>query len=192
MHKLQGHSDSPLTAKGREQASYLGKKLKDVHFDAVFSSDLGRARQTAELITLSKKIAVQTTKALRERGFGDQEGLTFEEHRNKIKTLLEKFETLSDKEKHTFKFHKDQESDEELALRLITYLREISVAYAGKTVLTVSHGGIIRAFLIHIAYGTRSELDFSSVKNTACIVLACDGVDFFIKDISGVQKVPLT
>lgn len=191
-HRIQGHKDSPLTQKGREQASFLGEKLKNVHFDAVFSSDLGRARQTAELITLSKKMAIQTTQALRERSFGPNEGMSFEKHHESLKKLLEKFERLTDREKHRFKFAKTQESDQELAQRLSTYLREIAVAYAGKTVLVVSHGGIIRAFLIDIGYGTFSELSYGSVKNTACIVIEADGTDFFLKEVSRVEKVSLT
>jgi len=187
-HRIQGHKDSPLTEKGRQQASMLGSNLENVHFDAVFSSDLGRARETAELITLSKKIAVETTLALRERSFGEHEGKTFDKHYADTKDLIDTFERLTDEKKFTFKFAPDQESDEELARRLSTYLREISVAYAGKTVLAVSHGGIIRAFLVGLGYGTWTELSYGAVKNTACVVLQCDGTEFVIKEVMGVEK----
>lgn len=186
--RLQGHGDSSLTEKGRSQARFLGKKLAKIQFDAVYSSDLGRARETAELIILSKKLAVQTTLALRERSFGDHEGMTVDHHRELIRELLEKFETLTDEEKYRFKYNNYQESDQELAGRLATYLREISVTNSGKTVLMVSHGGIIRAFLIVLGFGAYSELDYGAVKNSSFIKLECDGTDFFIRQVDGVEK----
>lgn len=190
--RLQGHKNSNLTEKGKQQARELGEYLKNIHFDAAFSSDLGRARETAELITLSKKIAVQTTQSLRERSFGPQEGMLFEEANRKVQHLLDRFEKLTDEEKYRFKFAEDQESDEELARRLATYLREIAVAHPGKTVLAVSHGGIIRSFLVGMGYGTYKELSLGAVKNTACVTLKCDGIDFFVTAVKGIEKNPLT
>ena len=67
---IQGHSDSPLTAQGITQAKELAKKLKNVKFDLIFSSDLLRAKRTAEIIALEHKLFVQTSKLLRERDFG--------------------------------------------------------------------------------------------------------------------------
>lgn len=67
---VQGHTDIPLTKKGKRQARQLAKKLSRINFNAVFSSDLLRAKQTAQLIALEKKIAVKTTQALREETDG--------------------------------------------------------------------------------------------------------------------------
>ncbi|MBI3069752.1 MAG: histidine phosphatase family protein, partial [Candidatus Levybacteria bacterium] len=62
-------------------------------------------------------------------------------------------------------------------MRFITFLREISVAYAGKTLLIVTHGAMIRILLIHLGVGSYD--DFIAIPNTAYIKLASDGVDFF-------------
>ena len=59
---------------GKDHAKNLAKELLDVHFDAVFSSDLTRTRQTAEILALERKLAVETTELLRERTFGKLEG----------------------------------------------------------------------------------------------------------------------
>src|SRR3989344_5835107 len=74
---LQGHGDSPLTYLGVKQAEQIRDELKSIHFDAIFSSDLLRAKRTAEIVALERKIAVKTTQALRERDFGHFEGKPF-------------------------------------------------------------------------------------------------------------------
>ena len=85
---IQGHSDIPLNKKGEIQAKQLGEKLKDIHFEAVFSSDLVRAKRTAEIMVLEKKLAVITTKALRERLFGRYEGKQVTELRRILGELV--------------------------------------------------------------------------------------------------------
>lgn len=75
-HRMQGWSDTPLTAAGVEVATQLGKGLKDVPFTAVYSSDSGRARETAKLVLAaagqSKPIIEEPS--LRETCFGSFEG----------------------------------------------------------------------------------------------------------------------
>ena len=67
---LQGHTDIDLNKTGIKQAKELAKKLRRIKFAISFSSDLLRARRTAEIIATEKKIAVKTTTTLRERKFG--------------------------------------------------------------------------------------------------------------------------
>lgn len=71
---LQGQKDSNLTEKGKEEAERLAKKFKDTPFDAIFSSDLLRAKRTAEILAVEHNLAIQTNKLLRERHFGRLEG----------------------------------------------------------------------------------------------------------------------
>ncbi|MBI2196766.1 histidine phosphatase family protein [Candidatus Daviesbacteria bacterium] len=177
----QGQTDIPLNSEGIKQAQTLGESLKNIKFNAMFSSDLIRAKRTAEIIALERKLAIKTTEALRERWYGEQEG--------KNEQLLQKYykawATLSRKERAAFKPFPDYETNEELISRLIIFLREIAVAYPGKTILIVSHGGIIRAFLNHLS--EEIYLD-GAISNMAYIKLESDGVDFFIKEMKGVKK----
>ncbi len=187
---LQGHSDFPLTEIGVREAKEFGKKFARVNFAAAFSSDLLRAKRTAELILLEKKIAVQTSKRLKERSFGRFEGRPFEEFGNKLRDLFDKYETLSEDKRFKFKFTKEGESDEELAIRMITFLREVAVAYAGKTVLVVSHGGVMRAFLKRLGFNFAGLNKFKGrmqIGNLGYVKLDSDGVDFFIKEIEGIN-----
>lgn len=181
--RIQGQTDSPLTDAGKKQAKELGKIFQDIHFDAVFSSDLLRAKRTAEIITMEKQLEVITTRVLRERAFGQFEGAQINELRE-IDKILEKF---SDEEKFSRSGHPDIETDEKLIERFITFIREVGVGYAGKKVLVVTHGGILRALLIHLGFATYQTLQWGGIKNTAYIELDTDGVDFFIRNTHGIS-----
>src|SRR3989338_844655 len=94
---MQGFTvDSPLTKKGQEQAEKIGKELSHIHFDEVFSSDLTRAKRTAEIITLERKLAIKTTEALREQCYGKYEGQPYDVIQSELKELLEEYERLND------------------------------------------------------------------------------------------------
>ena len=188
---IQGQTDSPLTKLGEKQARERGNNLSHINFDAVYSSDLLRAKRTAEIILLEKKLAVSTTKALRERAFGRFEGKTFEEYGHLLQKELEELRLLDEKSQFSHKLHPDIESDEEIVGRFITFLREVSIANTGKTVLVVSHGGIMRAFLIHLGWGTARDIDFGSIHNLAYAKVECDGVEFAVKETEGIEKVKL-
>ena len=72
--RFQGHSDIPLNAKGIAQAVSLKASLSKISFSAALSSDLSRARQTAELILQSRSLPIIESPALRERNAGALEG----------------------------------------------------------------------------------------------------------------------
>jgi len=185
--RMQGQKDSPLTDLGIKQAKELGKKFKNIHFDAVFSSDLLRAKRTAEIVVAEKKLAIITTKLLRERNFGQYEGYNWEKFYEKFNQSLKKYKKLTEDEYFRHKLE-GVESDEEVVGRFITFIREIAVGYLGKQVMLVSHGGLIRVLLIHLGFGTRKELISGSVKNTAYVYFLSDGTDFIIKEVYGIEK----
>jgi len=173
---IQGHSDIPLNKKGEIQAKDLSKKLSHVKFAAVFSSDLIRARRTAEIIILEKKLAVATTKTLRERLFGRFEG----KHMNELRKILGEL-ILFSKEKQKKLELSDVENDEEIMRRFIPFIREVAVAYQGKSVLMVSHGGLIRAFLDRIGFKMPNYSE-KPMKNAGYLIVKSDGVEFIVKE----------
>lgn len=76
-HRAQGWADSPLVEKGVEVASNLGTGLKDIHFTSAYSSDSGRAIETANLVlkySEQSKLKLEKRKDLRELNFGIFEG----------------------------------------------------------------------------------------------------------------------
>lgn len=179
---IQGQTDSPLTDEGIKQAKVLSKKLNKVKFDLVFSSDLMRAKRTAEIIIAEQKLEIATSKLLRERHFGRLEGKPVQT----LRAFDDLFTKLEHEEIFSYKSSPDVESDEEIVTRLVTFLREAAISHPGKKILVVSHGGIMRAFLIKL--GVTNYKDPIFVGNAGYIKLETDGVDFFVKDIKGVQK----
>jgi glucosyl-3-phosphoglycerate phosphatase len=83
-HRFQGHSDVPLDATGHEQARRTARYLAALHPDAIYSSDLVRAAETAEHLARLTGLPVQLDKDLRERGGGSWEGLTDQEIRTQF------------------------------------------------------------------------------------------------------------
>lgn len=181
---FQGQTDIPLNKKGEEQARAVAKKFLKIKFDAVFSSDLVRAKRTAEIIALEKKIAIKTTKLLRERDFGSFEGRHLKEVLKELKTDIKNLRrTISLKAKEL-----GVESDEEIMIRFLSFLREIAIAWRGKKVLVVTHGSVLRIFLLKLGFVTPEENDLLEIKNLAIIKVKSDGVDFFIEKTWGVEK----
>ncbi len=185
----QGWMDSPLTQDGISQAHELRGTLGDQKFDAIFSSDLLRAHRTAEIFNIDRQLAIQTSKALRERSAGAYEGRPKSEYNTDLRLLIEKRGELSEEEWRKFKITDDAESEEEFVQRFILSLRELSVAYAGKRVLVVTHGGSIRTVLIHLGYAPRKKIPKGSFGNCGYVTLQCDGIDFFIQEVVGLKTV---
>ena len=82
--RVQGHSDRPLNANGEAQARALADKLRDDRIDAVYASDLARARDTAAPVAEAHGLEVELLPGLREKDFGTWEGLLDTEIRERF------------------------------------------------------------------------------------------------------------
>lgn len=181
---IQGQMDIPLNATGEQQAKDAAQKLKHIKFDLAFSSDLLRAKRTTEIIALEHKLAVETTEILRERHFGELQ----EKPSEMLQTHFKLMQAMADEERKNHVFATGVESDAMVISRVITFLRETAIAYPGKTILVGTHGGILRMMLVHLGYYSYAEADRSRVKNTAHLILETDGVEFFVKEMVGLEK----
>jgi broad specificity phosphatase PhoE len=132
--RVQGHSDTPLNDTGRAQARALGAELADEAIDAIYSSDLRRAQETARLIADPRGLDVIALSDLRERHFGTWEGLTDEE-------IFARFPEARDGP------WGDGETKEAMVARVLDALRRIAETHPEGGVLVVSHGGPLRAVL---------------------------------------------
>ncbi len=185
-----GVKGAPLTNEGKKQARKRAEDLKHVKFDAIFSADVARAMQTAEIIKLERKLAIQTTNIIHERLSYMLLGKTFTETEKEIRKTLEE---LDEKAKMAYKPEGQDEmrneSINENATRMLTFLREIAVTYEGKTVLVVNHANNMKAILLHLGFATFDEISpKGTIENIAYIVLESDGVDFFVKETKGIHK----
>lgn len=144
--RIQGHTPTELNAEGRRQAAELAEHLRSQHFAALWSSDLPRASQTAEILGQTLGLPVQTTDALRERSFGRYEGAGSEEIRAVRTSLgLDQTGDLAD-----WTGMPGIESNEVLWARIADKLRSLSGMYPGKDVLVVTHGGVIARAIFRV------------------------------------------
>ncbi len=185
---IQGWHDSPLTKRGIQQAQETAKNLKKVQFNQVFSSDLLRAQRTAEIIAADHDLTIKTTRMLREVAMGPFEGKKADYFRQSLRKSLDYRASLPNDEQMEYRPHPEIESFGETASRTLTFLRQTALAYLGKNVLIVSHSAVIRATLVKLGFGTNQELPFGSVKNGAHVRLDSDGIEFFVKEVNGVEK----
>lgn len=77
--RIQGHTDTPLNEQGRHEARQLAIKLQDIAFDCLYTSDLSRARETAEIVLAGRTTPLIVTSQLRETHMGEAEGMTIDE-----------------------------------------------------------------------------------------------------------------
>jgi len=77
--RAQGHTDISLDPTGLDQAAKLGRYFSDISIDRLLTSDLARSKETATSISESTGIPMELRGDLRERGFGQWEGLPFAE-----------------------------------------------------------------------------------------------------------------
>jgi len=135
-HRWQGHSDTELNDAGREQARRLAEGLGRV--DALYSSDLSRARETAEILAGTIGVEVRFDQRLRERGFGAWEGLTTEEIESSFPDEQRRWRAGIGAGAH------NAEPFEAFAARVGSFVEEIGQRHVGEEVLVVAHGGTIR------------------------------------------------
>ena len=157
--RAQGQTDIPLNDTGREQARRLAERLKDEPpWDALYASDLSRARETAETIGAALGLPVSVDARLREISFGSMEGTTLEE---RLRDHGPGWESLPF----------GREKPEEAAERGASFVADVLARHAGMRVLIVSHGALIGNTLRRLA--PREEME-AHLGNTSLTVMRLD------------------
>jgi broad specificity phosphatase PhoE len=136
--RWQGHADRPLTERGREQAEALAARLADVDLDAIYSSDLRRAWETAEAVGRARGLEVVRLPELREVHVGSWCGLTRDECAERFPEAFGRWQAGG------FGWE-DGESYEEMGERILRAVRRLAGRHPDGAILVVSHGGPIRA-----------------------------------------------
>lgn len=169
--RLQGHTDIPLNAHGIAQAHATAASLARERFDAAYSSDLARARQTAEAIAGRCRLTPAFDDRLRERHYGAFQSLTYDEARARYPDAYHRFET---RDPH-FTLAEGGESLIQFAERVRATLETIAGRHPGGSVLIVTHGGVLD--IVHrLATGKHLQAprDFG-IPNAALNWIAWDG-----------------
>lgn len=187
--RLQGHEDAPLTARGIQQAKNRANDLSRIEFDAIFASDLGRTMATAKILKAERELTVIATKLMRERAFGRFEGMKYQEFGELLREKLDERDALALEAQGSYKLHEEIESDDELSTRGLTCIRETALAYLGKSVLMVSHGGMMGALLWKLGIGLdKGKVQRRAlIQNLAYFVLETDGVEMEVTQMEGIE-----
>jgi len=143
--RLQGQLDIPLNAVGRAQAERAGRALAHEGITAIWSSDLARARETAEAIaaavvagTSAQRLAVEVDGGLRERRFGTFEGHTYAEIDARWPG-----EALRWRQRDPAFAPDGGESLLDFSARCVSAAARLAERHPGETVLLVAHGGVM-------------------------------------------------
>lgn len=169
--RLQGAKDIPLSEIGIAQAQAAASRLSKENWDILYSSDLSRAKVTAEHLNLDLGIPHYIEAGLRERNFGPLEGMKREDIEQKYPNVLHHSageQVIS-----------GVESYEALCQRVQETIKTIACRHVGKKILIVSHGASINAFL-HMVTGQR----LNRIENTALTRLRYDGKNWYVDCIN--------
>lgn len=142
--RYQGQLDSPLTPVGLDQAQALARRAAGMKFSALYSSDLGRARQTAGCIAESTGHQIRLDARLRERHLGIFQNLLKAGLRQKFPDEYHLFK--SGGPDHVLP---EGESARQAADRGNACLEELARRHPGETIVVVTHGGNLSALLRH-------------------------------------------
>jgi len=172
-----GQTDSPLTARGRQQAGVVARELAKVKFDRIVSSDLSRTRDTAQVIAKHHGIRVEVVPELREIDVGDRTGKTFDETKG-----------LPSWNDDGFVAWPGGETLEQVLSRTLGAIERLTRESPGKTILVVGHGGVNRILLSHFL-GTLPKLDRTPGGNTNISVVHTDGTTHTVERLFATDHV---
>jgi probable phosphoglycerate mutase len=136
--RMQGQLDTALSARGRRQAARVAAALADEGIEAIFASDLKRAFYTAEAVAAVVGLPIVADTGLRERSFGTFQGHTYAEIDRRWPAEAARWR------RHDPDFAPaGGESLRAFSARAIDAVTDIAAAARGRTILIVSHGGVL-------------------------------------------------
>lgn len=144
--RIQGWLDVPLSAVGHAQARAVANALAHEEFAAIYSSDLGRARHTAEAAAHLRRQPLLLREELRERHYGMFQGCTYDEARRRFPEAFARHQRRDP----DYAFG-DGESLRQLATRIIGFFDRLAARHRGEPVLAFTHGGVLDVLHRHAA-----------------------------------------
>ena len=169
--RWQGHADQTLNDAGRAQASDLAESLAGRRIDAIYSSDLLRAHETARIVADRLGMPVEVDAGLREVDVGDWAGRAVSEIEEVDPEGFRRWQ-----EGH--KGWNGGESYEQMGERVVAAVLRIADRHPGETLLIVTHGGSIRA-----CRASAAGLDYAASRVSAIGSMAnCEVAELHLAD----------
>ena len=142
--RVQGWTDTLINDTGVEQARLAAQKLKRYDIETIYSSDLKRAKKTADIVSGYLDLPVHYTKRLREINFGKAEGVKKTDLIAKFPHISPAFNDINNPERYEVRYP-NGESIGEVQQRFIKFVNKLSDE-GRKNVLIVTHGMLVRIF----------------------------------------------
>lgn len=136
--RIQGHTDIALNALGEWQAGRLAQALGDETLDVLYSSDLARARQTAAPLAARKGLELRIDTGLRERGFGEFEGLSFAQIEQRWPE-----QAAAWRQRDPDFGARGGEVLRDFRNRVVATVDRLARAHRGRNIALVTHGGVL-------------------------------------------------
>ena len=178
--KLQGHSNIELSPEGIAEAELLAANFPFQTVNAIYSSDLIRAKSTAEILAKRFNLPVNTTPELRETNFGDWEGKTLAEMQIIDPANYENFFANPEALKI-----KNAESFSQVQQRAMHAIKKIIAAHQNGNIIVVAHGAINRTVLCSILDIPLKKMWALSQFNTAVNIIRFEDEVFTVDLING-------
>ena len=160
--RFQGQLNTPLTEKGIEKLRETGKKLENVLFDEVYTSELGRTVASAEIILnenrgyRNKKLELKKLAELNEVYFGVWQGLTYEE-------VFLKYPEEANNYFYNVKNYKaenvEAENLKDALERFLKGINKILDSHKSGNILVVTHGTVLEMFMNYVANDSIFDID---------------------------------
>jgi len=138
----EGIADPELAAAGHQQAEHLARYLASEPIDAIYSSPLRRAQQTAVPLAALKGLAVTTVDDVAESDRNSSEYVPIEE----LKAANDPRWHAMMSGEHAF----GEETPQQFQLRVVTAVEGLIAAHAGDRIAVTCHGGVINMYLCHV------------------------------------------
>ena len=167
--RYQGQSNVALSDTGRKQARFLAERFPVKQLDAIYTSDLDRAKETAECVGEKLGVSVRPEKAFRELSFGDWEGLTYQEISSRWPKEAEKLFTAPDE-----LVIPHGETFQELQKRALDKIQLLYKNHIDQTVAVFAHGAINKTILAGLMHIPLHYLWSLRQDNTAVNILRLD------------------
>lgn len=164
--RYQGHTDIELSPEGRAQAQALQQRLQQENINAIYSSNLRRALETAEIINEPHKLEIKINPLFKEINFGIWEGLTYKDLQINYPEQLK----IWTETPHLLKLEKG-ETFSELRDRSIMGMQEVLSLHKEGNIIVVSHGGTIASLICGLLQEPLVKMWEYKQKNAALNIL---------------------
>lgn len=165
--RLQGQKEFPLSERGRRQAELVARRLADMDIEAVYSSPIRRAWDTAEVIARRVELAVQALFGVQEYDFGELSGLTWPEIHRRAPEVTATMASRGGE----FPDYPGEEGRDAFRERVCAALWGLQERHEGETVAVVTHAAAILVFLLDVlGLSYRRRLPFALDNGSITVV----------------------